>query len=69
MDLAVGLKLQPSFESAVAKMTRISRTFEPNGENHELYDELYNRVYLKMYDRLAPLYKEIQDITGYPAKD
>ena len=21
-----------------------------------------------MYDRLAPLYKEIQDITGYPAK-
>jgi len=26
-------------------------------------------VYLKMYDRLAPLYKEIQDITGYPAKD
>ena len=69
MDLAVGLKLQPSFESAVAEMTRISRTFEPNAENHKLYDELYNRVYLKMYDRLAPLYKEIQDITGYPAKD
>jgi len=69
MDLAVGLKLQPSFESAVADMTRINRTFEPDPENHKLYDELYNRVYLKMYDRLAPLYKEIQDITGYPAKD
>lgn len=69
MDLAVGLKLQPSFESAVAGMTRISRTFEPNAENHKLYDELYNRVYLKMYDRLSPLYKEIQDITGYPPKD
>lgn len=69
MDLAVGLKLQHSFESAVAEMTRISRTFEPNAENHKLYDNLYKRVYLKMYDRLAPLYKEIQDITGYPAKD
>ena len=69
MDLAVGLKIQPSFERAVAVMTRISRTFEPDEENHKLYDELYNRVYLKMYDRLAPLYKEIQDITGYPAKD
>ena len=69
IDLAVGLKLKASFESAVADMTGISRTFEPNLENHKLYDDLYRRVYLKMYDRLAPLYKEIQDITGYPAKD
>jgi len=69
IDLAVGLKLKASFESAVADMTRINRTFEPNLENHKLYDDLYRRVYLKMYDRLAPLYKEIQDITGYPAKD
>ncbi|MFA5612522.1 MAG: FGGY-family carbohydrate kinase [Anaerolineaceae bacterium] len=69
IDLAVGLKLQPSFETAVAEMTHISETFEPNPENHKLYDELYNRVYLKMYDRLSPLYKEIQDITGYPSWD
>lgn len=69
IDLAVGLKLQPSFETAVAQMTRISNTFDPNPENQKLYDELYNRVYLKMYGRLAPLYKEIQEITGYPASD
>jgi sugar (pentulose or hexulose) kinase len=69
IDLAVGLKLQPSFETAVSQMTRISKTFDPIPENHKLYDELYNRVYLKMYDRLSPLYKEIQDITGYPASD
>ena len=69
IDLAVGLKLQPSFETAVSEMTRIGTTFDPNAENHKLYDELYKRVYLKMYDRLAPLYKEIQDITGYPAND
>ena len=69
MDLAVGLNLQPSFETAVAQMTRTSATFEPVSENHALYEELYKRVYLKLYDRLSPLYKEIQDITGYPAKD
>ena len=69
IDLAVGLNLQPSFDTAVSQMTRIGKTFEPNPENHKLYDELYNRVYLKMYDRLSPLYKEIQDITGYPASD
>ena len=69
IDLAVGLKLKPSFETAVSEMTRISSTFEPNQENYKLYDELYRRVYLKMYSRLEPLYKEIQDITGYPASD
>ncbi len=69
IDLAVGLKLKPSFENAVAEMTRVRDTFDPDPENHKLYDELYNRVYLKMYDRLAPLYKEIQEITGYPPMD
>lgn len=69
IDLAVGLKLKPSFETAVSEMTRISSTFEPDQENHKLYEELYRRVYLKMYSRLEPLYKEIQDITGYPASD
>jgi len=69
IDLAVGLNLQPSFETAVSEMTRIGKIFEPNPENHQLYDELYNRIYLKMYDRLSPLYKEIQEITGYPAND
>jgi len=55
--------------AGLAEMTRIGKTFEPNPENSKIYDELYNRVYLKMYDRLVPLYKEIQDITGYPAND
>ena len=68
MDLAVGLKLHPDFDTAVREMTRTGATFEPNPENHRIYDELYHRVYLKMYDRLKPLYDEIQDITGYPPK-
>ena len=69
MDLAVGLKLHPDFETAVREMTRVSQTFEPDPENHKLYDELYKRVYLKMYKRLQPLYEELAEITGYPPLD
>ncbi|MFH2010308.1 MAG: FGGY-family carbohydrate kinase [bacterium] len=66
IDLAVGLGLHPSFEAAVAEMTRVRDTFEPIPENRRLYDDLYHRVYLKMYKRLKPLYDDIRRITGYP---
>src|SRR5690606_5932314 len=36
IDLAVGLQLQPSFETAVAQMTRISNSFDPNPENQKI---------------------------------
>ncbi len=68
IDAAVGLKLHPDFESAIREMTRISKVFEPDPANHELYDRLYHRVYKQMYKKLQPLYEEIQTITGYPGK-
>ena len=64
---AVGLGLHPDFDSAVSAMTRIGRRFEPIAAHVRLYDELYERVYKQMYKRLAPLYAQIQRITGYPA--
>ena len=66
IDAAVGLRLHPNFETAISEMTRLGKTFEPNPTNHRIYDDLYNRVYLRMYDRLRPLYEEIRSITGYP---
>ncbi|KAF0110182.1 MAG: putative carbohydrate kinase [Chloroflexi bacterium] len=69
MDIAVGLKLHPDFETAVKEMTHTGATFEPITVNHQIYDDLYNRVYLKMYSRLKPLYDEIRNITGYPPKN
>ena len=66
IDAAVGLGLHPSFEAAVASMTRVGRVFAPEPETSALYDRLYRRVYRKMYERLRPLYEEIRDITGYP---
>ena len=68
IDAAVGLQLHPNFDTAVAEMTRISNTFEPNPANHRIYNELYQKVYCQMYKRLKPLYEEIQEITGYPPK-
>lgn len=66
IDAAVGLKLHPDFAAAVKEMTRLEQTFLPDRKAHEIYDQLYHRVYQHMYAKLQPLYAEIQNITGYP---
>ena len=68
IDAAVGLKLHSDFSSAVKEMTHKAR---PRAEtkNYAIYNELYWRVYLRMYSHLKPLYDEIRAITGYPPKD
>jgi len=63
---AVGLGLHKDFPSAIAAMTRTGAVFHPNPETKELYERLYQEVYLKMYGRLRPLYQKIREITGYP---
>jgi sugar (pentulose or hexulose) kinase len=66
MDIAVGLKLHPTFEAAVAAMTRVRDQFDPNPIHHQIYNDLYHRVYKGLYPRLKPLYEHIRQITGYP---
>jgi sugar (pentulose or hexulose) kinase len=66
IDAAVGLGLHPSFETAVAAMTRVAETRDPDPGAHAVYEELYRRVYLRLYERLKPLYEDIRRITGYP---
>lgn len=63
---SVGLGLHPDFATAIKAMTRVSRTFTPIAAHRDLYRDLFQRVYLKMYRRLAPIYRDIQEITGYP---
>jgi sugar (pentulose or hexulose) kinase len=63
IDLAVGVGLHPDFATAVAEMTHVKDTFEPDPDNQEIYDGLYQRVYLRMYKKLRPLYDEIRDLT------
>ncbi|WP_336368251.1 FGGY-family carbohydrate kinase [Marinobacter sp. C2H3] len=66
IDAAVGLGLHPDFASATRAMTRVRDRFEPDPAAHALYDRLYSEVYLQMYRRLQPLYRNIRRITGYP---
>ncbi|HPN95193.1 MAG TPA: carbohydrate kinase, partial [bacterium] len=56
------------FNDAVAAMTRPGDTFEPIAKNVALYSALYDRVYTKIYEQLLPIFKEMQQITGYPEK-
>ncbi|MFA5400967.1 MAG: FGGY-family carbohydrate kinase [Dehalococcoidia bacterium] len=64
MDAAVGVNIHKDFKSAVSEMTHPGDCFEPNEDTHAVYERLYRDVYLKMYNRLKPLYQEIKDITG-----
>jgi sugar (pentulose or hexulose) kinase len=66
---AVGLGLYPDFNAAIDGMSHSGDRFEPDSDAHQIYDQLYQQVYCKMYDRLSPLFKSVQKITGYPAVD
>jgi sugar (pentulose or hexulose) kinase len=66
IDAALGLGLHPDPVTAVAEMVRVGERFEPARGASAIYDDLYRSVYLRMYDRLRPLYREIRRITGYP---
>ena len=68
INCAVGLGIYPDHAAASEAMTHLGDEFLPITANVQLYKRLYNEVYLKMYERLKPLYQSIQDITGYPAK-
>jgi sugar (pentulose or hexulose) kinase len=59
---SVGLSLHPSFETAIKAMTHPGEAFEPDPKAHQIYDELFNQVYLKMYRQLQPLYDNLSGI-------
>ena len=66
INVAVGLGLYDNYDVAIQKMTSVGDVFEPDYQTSKLYEQLYQNVYLKMYKRLQPLYKQIKEITGYP---
>lgn len=67
INAAVGAGLHPDYQTAVAAMTRVGDRFEPDSARMALYDQLFRHVYAHLYGRLAPLYRNIRRITGYPA--
>ncbi len=63
--VSVGLGLHTDVDEAVRQMTSYETTFHPDVKNTGLYDRLFS-VYRKIYPRMQKLYREIQEITGYP---
>ena len=63
MGAAVGVKIHPDFKTAAVEMTHMGEWFEPNSKTSQIYDELYHQVYLKMYNRLRPLYRSLRRIS------
>ncbi len=66
INVAVGLGYYSDYEKAIDNMTHVGDVFEPDFQTSQMYERLYREVYLKMYQRLQPLYKSIRSITGYP---
>ena len=61
---AVGIGLYPDFSSAVDKMTHLGKRFDPIDANQKIYNDLYHKVYKKMYGNLKPSYEAIWSITN-----
>ncbi len=43
-------------DQATASMVHIKDKFEPNMEVHKIYDRIYNEIFVKIFDKLKPLY-------------
>jgi len=63
INAAVGVGLHADYTTALKAMTRLGETFMPDRQASQVYDQLYNEVYLHMYSRLQPFYKAMQSIT------
>ncbi len=68
IDAAVGMKFFNDYTSAVGSMTHTGEQFLPDSKNVDMYNQLYEKVYLKMYTHLQPLYEQIRNVIGYPTK-
>lgn len=53
----VGVGMYESFEDAVAQTVKITRRYEPNMENHEVYKKNYE-TYIGLYENLKDLMKK-----------
>ncbi|HKJ79603.1 MAG TPA: FGGY-family carbohydrate kinase [Prolixibacteraceae bacterium] len=63
---AVGTGIYNSIDMAAKNMVHYTNEFYPNPEHVQLYQQLFTKVYRKMYKTLEPLYHQIREITGYP---
>ena len=61
----LGLKEFASYEEAIQSMIHHDAEFIPDADAFKIYDDLFRKVYQKIYHRLKPLYREIRNINDY----
>jgi len=66
IDTAVGLKYFSNINAASKNMTHDKEIIPPKPENVAIYNDLYSKIYKKMYSSLKPFYNSIRRITNYP---
>lgn len=64
MIAAVGLGYYSDYAAVVDGMTSLRQVVQPIPRNRDLYAQIYNGVYRKMYTQLRPLYKEMAEIAN-----
>ncbi len=55
-----GIGVYKSFEEATKNMVHISKQFEPDPKEHELYEKLYHRIYRRIYPNNKKLYDDLK---------
>lgn len=68
MAVAAGLGLHRSVPAASAAMKAYQYEFQPRPAASAVYRELYSRVYRRMDEALAPLYRDTREIVNYPER-
>ncbi len=53
-----------NYQEALQAMVHYQKPFEPDLETHQIYDELYCKVYKEIYKHLKPVYKTLRAITN-----
>ncbi|MDR1898554.1 MAG: FGGY-family carbohydrate kinase [Treponema sp.] len=55
-----------SYEEAIREMVHVKDEFSPDQEKHKIYEDIHEKVFSKIFDKLSPLYQEINGILNKP---
>ena len=50
------------FDEAIKSMVHEKDVFTPDPKNHEIYMNMYNKVYRKIYTNVRPLYATMNNL-------
>ncbi|NLX83614.1 MAG: carbohydrate kinase [Clostridiales bacterium] len=64
MAAFVGLGVFKSLKDGIQHMVHRQDVFEPNMQEHKIYRDIYQNIFLQVNDKLAPLYAKQKGIMG-----